>query len=268
MRLVAAFDAGAWRRHAPIWLGLTAIVALSWLYLERMNAGMADMAGMSGMVGGMAHHAMAMPGAGLDALWLAFVMWGVMMVAMMVPTTVPAVSVFMALTSRRQAAESVSVTTAAYVAGYVATWFGYALLLAFAQWALTRAALLSPMATSVSATLSALILISAGIFQFTPLKDACLSKCRTPLGFFLAEWRDGKRGAFVLGLRHGSYCVACCWALMAVMFVVGAMSLAWMALLTAFVLVEKVAPVRWHISQVSGVFLVAWGAWVALAAWP
>ena len=261
MRLSAALDSNAWRGRAPVWVGLAAMVALSWLYLAQMHAG------PSGMVDGMAHHAIGTKGVGLNELLAAFVMWSVMMVAMMLPTAVPAISLFHVLSGRRNPAQAPAVTTAMYVAGYLATWIGYSLPAALAQQAFTQAALLTPIATSTSVLMSALILLAAGLFQFTPLKTACLTKCRSPLAFFLAEWRDGKTGAFVLGLRHGSYCVGCCWALMAVLFVVGAMNLAWMALLTAFLLGEKAVPARWHLSRISGALLISWGAWIAVGLW-
>lgn len=257
MRLSAALDLSAWRGRAPVWVGLTAMVALSWLYLAHMHAG------PSGMVDSMAHHATGTKGVELNELLAAFVMWSVMMVAMMLPTAVPAVSRFLMLASRRNPAQAPAVTTALYVAGYLATWIGYSVPAALAQQAFMQAALLTTVAASASVLMSALILLAAGIFQFTPLKTACLTKCRSPLAFFLAEWRDGKAGAFVLGLRHGSYCLGCCWVLMAVLFVVGVMNLAWMALLTAFLLGEKVAPARWHLSRISGGILIAWGIWIA-----
>lgn len=245
--------------RAPIWIGLAAIVGLSWLYLARMNAA------MPAMEMAMPHPMAAMPGGGLQELALAFAMWCAMMAAMMVPTVVPALRLFMSLSRRRSPAVSAATRGAMYAAGYLAAWIAYAAPAALAQWALTRVALLSPMVESTSVVLSGAILLAAGIFQFTPLKDACLAKCRTPFAFFLAEWRDGAGGALAVGLRHGGYCVACCWALMAVMFVVGAMNLLWMVLFTVFVLGEKLAPARWRLSRISGAALIAWGGWLAAA---
>lgn len=243
-------------RRAPVWLGLAVIVASSWLYLFHMSATMPGMTSpMPNMTSTMAR------AASVDILF-AFVMWSVMMVAMMVPTAVPAIALFAALTERRHPLQDPAGKTAIYVSGYIAAWVGYAAFAAVAQWALTRAMVLSPMAGSSSTTVSALILLSAGAFQFTSLKNACLTKCRSPLAFYMAEWRDGSRGAFVLGLRQGAYCVTCCWMLMAVMFVVGVMNLAAMALLTVFLLAEKLAPPAWHISRVSGAVLIAWGIWI------
>jgi predicted metal-binding membrane protein len=150
-----------------------------------------------------------------------------------------------------------------FTAAYIAVWFGYAALAAVGQLALSRAALLTPMVQSASLLLSVVILLAAGLFQFTSLKEACLTKCRSPLGFFITEWRDGAIGAFIMGLKLGSFCVICCSALMALMFVVGAMNLLWMVMLTVFMLAEKLSPARWQISRISAVVFVLWGALIA-----
>lgn len=251
-------DAEKWRNRLLILSGLIAVIALSWLYLVRMNAG------MSHGHGGMDH--MAMPARALilpEQLLAAFIMWSVMMVAMMLPTALPAVTMFDSLARRRSSQTGSAGPTALFVVGYVTAWTGYSAVVAAGQVALSRATLLTPMLQSASIVLSGVILLAAGTFQFTSLKDACLTKCRTPLGFFFAEWRDGNASALVLGLKHGSNCVGCCWALMAVMFVVGAMNLLWMGALTLFILGEKLAPARWQFRQVSGVVLVLWGLIVA-----
>jgi predicted metal-binding membrane protein len=108
--------------------------------------------------------------------------------------------------------------------------------------------------------------LAAGVFQFTPLKYACLSRCRSPLGFLLNEWREGTWGAFAMGLRSGNFCVVCCWVLMSLMFVAGAMNLLWMAIIAAFVLVEKVAPGGHVVSRASGVLFIAWGTLMLVGA--
>jgi predicted metal-binding membrane protein len=115
---------------------------------------------------------------------------------------------------------------------------------------------------SASPRFSGALLVAAGIYQFTPLKGLCLAKCRTPLAFLLAEWRDGSRGAFVMGLRHGLYCVGCCWVLMALLFVAGVMNLIWIALLALVVLAEKALPYGQWVGRILGIAAVAWGAWL------
>jgi predicted metal-binding membrane protein len=137
-----------------------------------------------------------------------------------------------------------------------------------AQWGLQRAALLSPSAASASPLFGGTVLVAAGVFQWTPLKQACLTQCRSPLSFLMTEWREGKWGALVMGVKHGWYCVGCCWALMALLFVAGVMNLLWMAAITAFVLAEKLLPKGELLARVSGVVLIAagilllaWGCW-------
>lgn len=240
------------RAQAAVWSGLAVIIVLCWLYVARLDVGAPSMSHAMGA------HPGAAGGAAFRALVAAFVMWAIMMAAMMLPAAALAGRFFMALSSRR-GLDAAAVTTPLYIAGYVTCWILFAAPAAFAQWELTRIMILDPMARSTSAALSIAVLVTAGLFQFTAAKDICLSKCRTPLGFLIANWRDGKVGAFILGLRHGAYCVACCWALMAVLFVTGTMSLVWMALLTLLVLVEKMAPPRWQIERAAGTLLILWG---------
>lgn len=262
MRSALGWKSGAALRRAPVWMGMAAIVAMSWLYLVRLGGSMSAMGG-----GAAAHAGMAMGEAGASPLVAVFAMWAVMMMAMMLPTVAPSAAVFSSLTARRDPRRGGGSATAVYVAGYATAWIAFAAPAALMQWALTHSRLLDPMARSTSVLLSAAILFGAGLYQFTPLKSACLSRCRSPLAFFMAKWRDGAVGALVLGLAHGSYCVACCWALMTVMFVVGAMNLAWMGLLAVLVLGEKVIPAGWRFDQVIGATLVVSGLWVAANAW-
>ncbi len=109
-------------------------------------------------------------------------------------------------------------------------------------------------------------MLAAGIFQWSSLKYACLSHCRTPLGFIMTEWREGTKGALTMGLRHGAFCLGCCWVLMALLFVLGVMNLLWIAALAGFVLVEKIAPAGHWVSRMSGVVLMIWGAWLVVGA--
>jgi predicted metal-binding membrane protein len=257
MQADTPIDGGRWRGRLLAAGGLGTLVGLSWLYLVHMNTGMTQGHGMQSM-------AMPAMSPNLSAQFIAaFVMWSVMMVAMMLPSALPAVTMFGDLARRRAAQTGTAAPPGLFVLGYVMAWTGYSVAAAAGQIALARSALLTPMLQSASVALSAVILLTAGAFQFTSFKDACLSKCRTPLAFFLAEWRDGKTGALRLGFKHGSYCVGCCWALMAVMFVVGAMNLLWMAVLALFVLAEKTAPARWHVREISGSALVLWGIAIA-----
>lgn len=176
-----------------------------------------------------------------------------MLVAMMLPSAVPAIGVFDSFARKRRAAIGSAPVTAVFVLGYVAVWTGYAVVAA------AGCSLVAPTLRSAGVGLSVAALVLAGAFQFTAFKDACLTQCRSPIPFFLTNWRDGNWSAFVLGVRHGHYCVGCCWALMGLMFVFGAMNLAWMAMLSAFMLVEKIAPARWRLHRAAGALLLLWG---------
>lgn len=121
-----------------------------------------------------------------------------------------------------------------------------------------------PMMVSTSPILGGLLLVVAGLFQLTPLKQACLTHCRTPIGFLMSEWRERPGGALVMGLRHGLYCTGCCWALMALLFVAGVMNLLWVAAIALFVLVEKSVPAGHWVGRAAGLMLVGWGIWLLM----
>lgn len=246
----------SWRRDRILAMGsLMAVIAVSWLYLARMA-----------LSRGGAIICTATPGlAGTPAeqFSVAVLIWTVMMVAMMLPTALQAVDVFAAFARKRGTAIGAAPATALFVLGYVAVWTAYAVVAAAGQVALSRAALLAPALHSTSTALSVALLLSAGVFQFTAAKDACLTQCRSPFPFFLAKWRDGNSAAFGLGLQHGGYCLGCCWALMGLMFVFGAMNLLWMAALSLFMLAEKIAPARWQLNRAAGILLILWGVFLA-----
>ena len=190
--------------------------------------------------------------ASVAAIWL---MWGVMMAAMMLPSALPMMLTFAHLgTGNAQRARARS-----FVAAYLAIWWGFSAAATAVQWALQAAGWVDPMIVSTSATLTALLLLIAGVYQFSPLKKICLSRCRTPLGFLVGEWRPGGRGAFVMGLRHGLFCVGCCWALMALLFVGGVMNLTWIAALAIAVAIEKLAPHGERLGALLGLVLIAAG---------
>jgi predicted metal-binding membrane protein len=170
---------------------------------------------------------------------------------------------------RRAQGDVVVVPTAALLAGHVTVWSAFSFAATLAQRGLHQAALLSPEMVSTSPVLGGLLLIAAGAFQWSGLKQACLSKCRTPLDFLLNEWRDGPGGALVMGVRHEFFCTGCCWALMVLLFVGDVMNLLWVAAIAAFVLVETIAPQELHVAhvaRVAGLGLVAWGGWLLLHA--
>lgn len=169
-------------------------------------------------------------------------MWVIMMAAMMLPTVAPMVDAFATINRRRRAREAPYVATSYFVSGYLFAWSVYSVLATLAHWALERAGLLDTLMQSTSVALSGALFLAAGLYQWTPLKEICLARCRSPIGFVLTEWRDGSLGAIVMGLRHGGYCVGCCAVLMALLFAVAVMSIVWVAALTVLVMVEKLLP--------------------------
>lgn len=191
-------------------------------------------------------------------LGMAIAMWSIMMVAMMVPSAAPMAMTFARVQRHRRATGQVATPLALFVAGYVLVWTAWSVGAATLQWAMQSLLLLSHHLTLESSWLAGAVLIAAGIYQWTPLKARCLVHCRSPLGFFLARWREGWAGALGMGARHGLYCVGCCSALMALLFVVGVMNMVWVAGLTAYVLAEKLLP--WAAaSRGVGAVLVVWG---------
>jgi predicted metal-binding membrane protein len=244
------------RDRLTILVALAGVTGLSWLYLWRLASQMTVGSGMAGM----AMTAAPKPWEATDFA-LMFVMWWVMMVGMMLPSATPMLLTFATINRRRRARCDTFVPTAVFAAGYLASWGGFGLAATVIQWALGRAGLVSPMAQTTSPFLAAAFFVAAGLFQLTPLKHACLEKCRSPLDLVLNSWRDGSRGAFVMGLSHGLYCIGCCWLLMVLMFAGGAMNLLWMAAITAVVFVEKLVPGGPWFARGSGIVMVAFGVY-------
>ena len=164
----------------------------------------------------------------------------------------------------RREQERPFIATGIFIAGYLAVWTAFSALAAIAQWILHGKALLSHMMVSTSPELGGGLLIVAGIFQWTPLKHSCLRHCRSPLSFLMTGWREGKLGAFGMGLKHGAYCTGCCWFLMALLFVAGVMNMWWVGAIAGFVLVEKIAPRGLWLGRIAGLLLAGWGVWVII----
>ena len=249
----AALEAILKRDRMIVLSGLIGISVLSWAYIVHLayTMGSMDMGMDMAMPRMQAWHSVD--------LVLLFVMWAVMMVAMMVPGAAPMILMFTMSNRRRREQQHPYVPTAVFLAGYLLVWTGFSVLALLAQWGLHSAALLAPMMVSSSPILGGLLLLAAGLFQWTPLKYTCLTRCRSPLGFLMTDWREGRRGALIMGLRHGLYCTGCCWSLMALLFVAGVMNLLWVATITAFVLVEKVVPRGDLVGRIAGGAFVAAG---------
>ena len=185
------------------------------------------------------------------AIWL---MWALMMSAMMLPSALPMILTFVNLSQR----SGERARGSSFVAAYLVVWFAFSVAATAAQWALQAMGWVNPMIVSTSALMTGALLLIAGVYQFSRLKQVCLSRCRTPLGFLLGEWRAGLHGAFVMGVRHGMFCIGCCWALMALLFVGGAMNL-WIAGLSVAVAIEKLAPRGERLASALGLGLIAAG---------
>ena len=240
--------------------GLVGVIALSWLYiLIGANMEMSDM--MS------AADTMWMQTAAWSASYfmLMLLMWWVMMFAMMLPSAAPMILLFSTVHRKNSERGNSITSTGIFAASYLIIWGAFSLLATISQWALEEVGLLSTMMASTSAWFGAGLLITAGIYQFTPLKQACLKHCQSPLSFLMHHWRAGRRGAVIMGLKHGAYCLGCCWLLMGLLFFGGVMNLLWIAGLAFFVLIEKLVVARPWISRISGALLIVWGIVLVLS---
>jgi predicted metal-binding membrane protein len=258
---------------------LLAVTLLAWSYLlagAGMNTAGMDMAGvdMAGM--DMAGMVMKNMDAGGDTMtmmpphWTAgytimmFLMWAIMMVAMMLPSAAPAVLLATALMRQRGGSAPFG-PTGLFVAGYLVIWFGFSLIAVLLQWGLNRAGLLSAQMTSLSVALSGGLLIATGLYQLTPWKRACLIQCRSPFDLLTRYWNRGRLGPMLAGVRHGLFCLGCCWMFMALLFVGGVMNILWIAGLAILVALEKLLPAGPRISQAIGALLMVAGAIVLVA---
>jgi predicted metal-binding membrane protein len=239
------------RDRLMVLLALGGVTVIAWAYLLSVRQDMM-MPAMDAMPD------MAMP---FQAPWV-FAMWWVMMLGMMLPSAAPMVLIFATVQQRRREREQPYVPTALFVAGYLIVWGGFSLAATAAQWGLQQNALLSPMMALASPWLGGILFVLAGVYQFTPLKHACLSHCRSPLAFVLNHWRDGWGGALHMGASHGLYCLGCCWVLMALLFAVGVMNLLWVAAIAVFVFAEKLLPGGEWVGRIGGGVMAAFGVWM------
>ena len=252
------------RDRVVVVAAIVIIAAIAWaytVYLAEFGMGTGDMQMGMGM-------AMAdlRSWSGADFA-LMYVMWLVMMVAMMAPSAAPMLLMFAAVNRKRRERAAPYVPTMVFMAGYVIVWGAFSLAATMGNFGLHQASLLSSMmGASTSGYLGGALLLVAGVFQWSPLKYACLKQCRTPMGFMMTSWRDGQGGALRMGLEHGAYCLGCCWAVMLLLFVLGIMNLVWIAALAAFVLAEKLAPKGEWVSRATGVLMVGWGVWAIVNA--
>jgi predicted metal-binding membrane protein len=264
----SALEAVLRRDRVVVTAALIIITALAWadlmLLADDMAMGGMDMTGFRMIPAG---HGLMMPA---SEPWkpiefgYVFAMWAAMMVGMMMPSVAPMILLY-ARVGRQATSDGKPFAAVVWFAGgYLLAWVAFSLAATSLQWALERAALLTPMMESASNALGGAILIVAGLYQWTPLKDACLANCQNPLAFMMRHggFRGDPGGALSLGWRHGMYCIGCCWALMALLLVGGIMNLLWIAALAILVLVEKVIPSGRLIPRLSGLVFVTAGGWL------
>jgi len=235
--------------------GLAGTTALAWTYLVSIAADM-DATLISAMT-----MAQVAPWSVHD-FWLMFIMWVVMMVGMMLPSAAPMILLYSAVHRRQRKRGHVISTTGVFAVGYLVAWTVFSLVATAMQWVLEQASLLSPMMVSASPYLGGALLIAAGIYQWTPLKHACLQNCRAPAEFLSRSWRNGTGGAVAMGVHHGVYCIGCCWVLMGLLFVAGVMNLLWVAAITALVLIEKIASGGHLFARIAGAMFIAAGVYM------
>ncbi len=233
--------------RAALGLALAAITALAWLYLIRMPMTPGDLGGLS------ARLLSAVPPQ-WASLWLIFMMWAVMMAAMMTPSATPMIFAYARIARAQNGTPALRI--ALFASGYLAAWTLFSAAATALQAGLARASIISN-ALVATPMAGAAILLAAGLYQLTPLKRSCLGRCQSPIGFLMTHWRDGAAGAFRMGLAHGLFCIGCCWMLMALLFVAGVMNLLWVAALTVFVLLERATRHGRAIANLSGFALIA-----------
>jgi predicted metal-binding membrane protein len=258
------------RDRIVIVLALTLLTAVAWSYLLWLSADM--------QMGGMEMTGFRMIPSGMALIvpaqtpWLpiefafVFIMWAVMMVGMMAPSALPMFLMYARVGRQTEDGRPLA-ATAWFATGYFLVWAALALLATLTQWAFERTALLDFRMANTNNMVLALLLVAAGSYQWTKLKDICLYQCRMPFAFLIGHggFRRDPAGCLLLGLRHGAYCVGCCWVLMTLLFVGGVMNVLWIGLLTLVVLLEKVTSFGRQIAPLAGGVLVAAGAWLALA---
>jgi predicted metal-binding membrane protein len=242
--------------RTTVWLALLLLAAIAWIIIFQQTQ----------MIGSV-NQGMAAMEAGPISLLLFLPLWISMMVAMMFPAIAPVVSLFATISTKRRAARQQAAPPWIFLVGYLCVWslFGigaYLLSLVVPAIGMMAAGLRmdNPMAAGI-------VLILAGLYQLSPLKQVCLRHCRSPLGVILHGWHDGYGGAFRMGFKHGAYCLGCCWGLMLVLFAVGLMNLVWMLLLTVAIFVEKVLPQGPFISKVIALALVLFGIFTLVTPW-
>jgi predicted metal-binding membrane protein len=236
-------------------LGFVTISAWAWTLIGASTM-INSAGGMEDMIGSVA---MSVAPWSPSHAALIFLMWWIMMAAMMLPSAVPLVLLATAIHRRKDRDGSPALMASALTAGYLAVWGSFSLCATLAQWGLEVSGFISTTTMAASPILAAVILIAAGLYQISLAKQVCLTRCRSPVSFIAEHWRPGAASAFRMGLRHGGFCVGCCWFLMGLLFVGGIMNPFWIGGIALYVLLEKVAPHGTCLSRASALSLVGAG---------
>ena len=260
------------RERLLVIVALSIAIIASWVYvLAGAGTGMSTWKMTSWKMALGLSHSMAMP-----VEWTAtyatvmFFMWWIMMIGMMLPSAAPMILLHAKVnrtSAKRKGLQWSLLPTGAFTLGYLSAWAIFSALATTLQWSFEGIGVLSPMMmNSTNQVFAGLVLLFAGVYQITPLKHACLEHCRSPIGFLSQHWRPGTWGTFQMGIRHGVYCLGCCWGLMAILFFGGIMNLYWIIGLALIVLAEKVLPHGPRLGYAIGGLLSLWGAGVLLGA--
>ena len=269
----AAIEALLKRDRLIVAAALAVLTVLAWIYLFRVAGAMTmpvssmpdmpDMPDMPGMDMGAATAPMLRAWTAWDFTFM-FAMWAVMMVGMMTPSVAPMILIYARVARQSALAGKPLAATGWFAGGYLLSWTAFSLAATLAQFILERAAWLTPMMSAASDRIGGAVLIAAGVYQWTPLKDSCLQQCRAPLAFIQHHggFKRDAAGSLQLGLRHGLYCIGCCWLLMALLFAGGVMNVVWIAAIAIFVLIEKIVPSGRMIARIAGAGFLTAGLWL------
>ena len=257
--------------------GILLLTLVAWWFLFHgagMHMSIFEMAQFSLIPYQSAAMSMDMPEMGMHLqawVWrdwsIALLMWWVMMVAMMLPSATPTILLYARVMhfAKKDTDSIIVVATFSFMLGYLSSWLIFSFFATFFQWALQQANLLSMLMIVRSGWLSGLLLVIVGLYQLSPFKQHCLKYCQSPASFISTHMRYGQFGAYQMGLKHGIYCVGCCWLLMLLLFVGGVMNLVWIAILSIFVLAEKAFPHISKLPQLSAILLLTWGMTILMA---
>jgi predicted metal-binding membrane protein len=281
-----ALEAILRRDRIVVAIALAIVALLAWAYVLHLSAEMGGASAPAPVDASGEMSGMDMPGMDMsemnmgDAIapsfraWapadfaFIFTMWAVMMVGMMTPSVAPMVLLYALVGRKARTGGKPFAPTGWFFAGYVLVWLFFSIVATICQWLLASMAMLNPMMATGSSTVGGLVLIFAGLYQWTPLKEACLRQCQVPIAFLSSHggFRSDPFGALRLGIDHGIYCLGCCWALMALLFVGGVMNIAWIGGIAILILLEKTLPAGRLIPRISGVILAAAGIWLLVGA--